>query len=1123
MDELLRILSLNGISIKAINGQLEVSDPQKKISPEIINSIKSNKEELLDLLAGFEDKKVTDKIFPQEEKEYYRLSAAQNRLYFLHELDKSSIAYNVTQSYKLYGELDIDRVNHVMKKLIVRHESLRTVIISKNNEPWQRILGEIEFKIEYFKASEKEDVDAICKKIVRPFDLYNAPLFRFGIVEITKTVFVLVVDIHHIITDGISSSIMVSDFIKFYNNENLIPIKVRYKDYSEWQIGKEQQKSIQKQKKWWLETFKEEIPTLNLPTDFNRPNIMTYEGETLDFGLDKAISQKLAKIADEEQVSLFMLLFSLFNILLSKLTNTQDIIIGTPVVGRRHVDLEETIGMFVNTVVLRNFPQEKLNFVSFLKQVKSNLLNSFDNQDFQFEDLISELKVNRDKSRHPLFNVMFALNNINTKKLAIPQLVVEQIDWKHNSTKFDLNLECYKVEDELKFSFFYYSKIFEKSTIESFIKYYKNIINSIITHRNITLCDIEILTKEEKQQLLYEFNDNETSYPKEKTIVQIFEDQVKMTPDNLALVCDELVVTYKELNEKSNQLAWNLIEKGVKAETIVGIHVGRSTEMIVSILGVLKAGGCYLPIDVIYPRERKNYMFEDSQMEMIIVDSDDLKELNSVQQLNIKDESSYLEKVENPCGQSSPNNMAYIIYTSGSTGNPKGVIICHENVVNYITWASRTYKKNDNLNFPLYSSISFDLTVTSIFTPLMNGYLIKIFPSHDSISAIFKILKDQDIGVVKLTPAHLKMLVEEDLSKCNIHTFVVGGEELETSLASKIDTSSHSNITIYNEYGPTESTVGCMIYKYDITKDKNKSVSIGKGAANHKIFILDDSQKLVPIGVYGELYISGNGLARGYLNSNELTAKKFIDHPFDEKRKLYRTGDLARRLSDGNIEFLGRVDDQVKIRGYRIELGEIENILLKHDNVREAVVICKDDTADKYLFAYLVCKQEFKKEEIQDYLKKLLPDYMIPTFFIELEKIPLTDNGKINRKALPVSFEFNETNFVEPTSELERKLQKIWSEILGLKEEQISICTNFFEIGGNSLKAVSLVARINKEWNVSVPVVDIFEYTTIEKFTSYLQRDILNVEKVQDSELVEQEEMTETYFEDMSDLMSKFD
>jgi amino acid adenylation domain-containing protein len=611
----------------------------------------------------------------------------------------------------------------------------------------------------------------------------------------------------------------------------------------------------------------------------------------------------------------------------------------------------------------------------------------------------------------------------------------------------------------------------------------------IIEDENIKIKDIGITSEEEKIELINLFNETKVQYEKYKTIYELFEEQVEKTPYEVALSFEDEILTYKELNEKSNKLARLLREKGVRANTIVGIMLEASKEMIIGIMGILKAGGAYLPIDPNYPEERKKYMLSDSGAEILLIKN--IEDVNFEKEIICINEELTNYSSENLERLSSPEDLVYIIYTSGSTGAPKGVMIKQKGLVNYITWANKSYVKGDKLDFPLYSSFSFDLTVTSIFTPLITGNSIVVYKDNDNDILIRRVFKENKVGIVKLTPAHLSLIKDMDNRNSSIKRLIVGGEDLKSQLAKEIFESFNKNIEIYNEYGPTETVVGCMIYKYDYENDKNISVPIGKPADNTQIYILDGNLNTVPFGVIGELHIGGEGVAKGYLNKPELTDKSFIENLFNKGEKLYKTGDTARFLLDGNVEYLDRTDNQVKIRGYRIETGEIEDKLLKNRNIKEAIVIARGDkNNNKYLCAYIVVDSEDKNKiltEVRESLKKELPNYMMPSYFVKLDKLPLTTNGKVDRTLLPkpnINI-ITEAKYEEPRNELEETLVSIWEDILRIKG--IGINSNLFELGANSINIISFISKLSVKLKYRIPFKNIFENQTIKSLSSFIE------------------------------------
>lgn len=1020
-----------------------------------------------------------------EPKNYFRLSSAQLRLYFLYEFNKASLVYNMLQFLKLTGNIHKERINNAFKKLISRHESLRTCFEIVNDEPVQKISEQINFDIEYIQASENS-IQSIIEKFVKPFDLKNSPLLRVCLVEITQQEFIMIVDMHHIITDGVSNGILIKDFMTLYNNEELPELVLQYKDYAEWQQSNEQQKEIAKQQEFWLNEFAEDVETLDLPIDFPRPAIKDFKGGTINFNIDKNETSKIKHIAKNEGTTLFTVILSFYNILLSKLGNNEDIVIGVPTAGRQHSDLENMIGMFVNTITLRNSPKGDLSYVEFLSAVKSKTLECFDNQSYQFEDLIDLLKVKRDTSRNPLFDVMFSFQNYEQSILEIPDLIVSMYQLERTVSRFDLTLMAIEKDNQILFSFDYSTALFKRDTIERFVTYFKNIISSTINDLNIKISDIEVITEKEECQILIDFNNTKKNYPDEKSIITLFDEQVVKTPEKIALNFGSETVTYKELNNKSERIASYLHNsKNIGVGDLVGVFLEREEYLISSILGTLKAGAAYVPIDLSFPKERVKSIIENSKIKVIITRSKYFDAEFFDNSIGIVDLDKDLvtinaSAISNSRLKIDNNTLAYIIFTSGTTGKPKGVMITHKNLLNYVWWAQKVYVKGENVNFPLYTSIAFDLTVTSIFTPLVTGNSIVIYKESDPILLLQKIIDENKVGVLKLTPSHLKIIRDDHSIKpdnaTNLKRLIVGGEDFEANLAQRIYQIFNGKVEIYNEYGPTEATVGCMIYQYDPCVEYRRSIPIGIPIDNTEIYILDKNMKYAVPGVAGELYIAGEALSKGYYNDENLTKDKFIKIG---NKLLYKSGDLVRWIPANYIEFLGRIDNQVKIRGFRVELGEIESQLSNHNLIKESVVIVKDKGEDRNLVAYYVSEKEIGVDELRIYLSDRLPDYMIPTYFVWIPKLPLTPNGKVNLKVLPdPKFKVVE-DFIAPTSEMEEKLAAIWSEVLNVDKEQISINRNFFDLGGHSLKAVSLISKIERSFGVKIQLAAFFNKPTI--------------------------------------------
>ena len=1083
---------LGGHSLKAtaliskIHKELNVELPLKVIfkSPTIkgISEYIQNKE-----------KNIYEEIKIVEEKEYYEVSSAQKRMYLVQQFNLNGTSYNMPGILEVEGRLDIQRLENVFHKLIERHQSLRTSFEKLQGEIVQRVSSAIDFKVHYVDMEKTVeaatlDIEKLTNSFIKAFDLSKAPLLRVAVIKVSEEKHIIIFDMHHIISDGVSMGILTKEFAYLYDGKDLEKVKVQYKDFTAWQNDLLKSERMKAQEEYWLQNFSNEIPVLNMPTDFTRPSVQSFEGDNISFKLDKNLTTSLNKISRETGSTVYMVLLSALNILLSKYSGQENIIIGSPIAGRPHADLEKIIGIFVNTLAMKNHVEGSKNYRDFLKEVKENALRAYENQDYQFEELVEKLNIRRDISRNPLFDVMFTMQNMDSTEIELENLKLVPHNNKNKVAKFDLAFTAVEMDEEIIVDINYCTKLFKKHTVEGISEHLKNILKSIIKNTSLKLNEIEMISEEEKNKLLYEFNNTYKAYPRHKTIHELFEEQVEKTPDNIALVFEEKKLSYRELNEKSNSLARTLREKGVKQDSIVGIMVEPCLEMMVGIMAILKAGGAYLPIDPVYPEDRVSYMLEDSKTKLLLTQNIFVsKAVFQGEIIDLENEKEYAEDRSNLDHINTSKNLVYVIYTSGSTGKPKGVMLEHASVVNYINYAKTKYCGNDNGDFAVFTSIAFDLTVTSLFTPLVIGKKACIYKGKDDLF-IKKIFEDCNVDVIKMTPAHLSIVNEINICKSSVKSLIIGGEELSSSLAEKIYDKFNGNIEIFNEYGPTEATVGCIVYKFNKLQHSGKTLLIGNPIDNTKVYVLNEELSLAPIGVASEIYLSGEGISRGYLNKPELSSEKFIENPFIAGEKMYKSGDLGRWLPDGNIEFLGRIDHQVKIRGFRIELGEIENQLLNYESVKDVIVMDRrDKNEDKYLCAYMVCNREVIVSELREHLLRNLPEYMVPSYFIQLEKMPLTSNGKIDRRALPEP-EGKVTLAAEyeaPRNEVEEKMVKIWREVLGI--ENLGINDNFFELGGHSLKATFLLSKIHKELDVEVPFKEIFQWPTIKGISEYIQ------------------------------------
>ncbi|MCP3742679.1 amino acid adenylation domain-containing protein, partial [Rossellomorea sp. BNER] len=1020
-----------------------------------------------------------------KENEYYETSAAQKRMYMIQQLENGT-AYNMPSLFEVKGEVDYGRIEETFQKLVNRHDPLRTFFDDVNGEIVQKIYPDQPFTMER-RDRRGWMVEALAKDFVRPFELNKAPLFRVEIAELEETTY-LMVDMHHIISDGVSIERLFSEFLKLYSGEELEPLRIQYKDFAAWQNGFLKSDELKKQEDYWIQQFTGDIPVLNLPYDFERPLMQSFEGEHLSFSLNEGLTEGLRGIAKKTGTTMHMVLISAFYILLSKYSGQEDIVVGTPVAGRPHADLQNIMGMFVNNLALRNKAEGRKSFLEFLEEVKQNSLLAYENQSYQFEDLIDKLEVNRDTSRHPLFNVMFNMSHaIQEAEREYKGLHLEQIQRESHISKFDLTLHITEQESTINGNIEYCTRLFKKETVERMVLHFNEIVTSICQNNEAKLHQINMMTESEKQQILHEFNKTKTNYPREKTIVELFEEQAEKRPGHKAVIFETQHITYKDLNQKADQLAAALRKKGVHSGTVVAIMIESSIEMVIGILGILKAGGAYLPIDKSYPTERIHYMLRDSNAQVLLSTGSDQESIDfSGERLDVEDERLYQGDISSVRCGGSPLDLAYIMYSSGSTGKPKGILVEHRNVV-------RLVKNNEFIQFEendailQTGSLVFDATTFEMWGALLNGlslYLVnrEIILSADALE---KEISSQSISIMWLTVALFNQLAQEKPAMFRkLRYLIVGGDALSAKHINLVKRNCN-NIKILNGYGPTENTTFSTTFQID--KEYEAAIPIGKPISNSSAYIVDSHGELLPVGIYGELYLGGDGVARGYLNQPELTSEKFIQNPFVPGEKLYKSGDIARWQNDGNIEFAGRADHQVKIRGFRIEIEEIERRLLSHPSIKEAMVLAKENEQnEKYLCAYVTLDKVIDKSILKDYLKEKLPDYMVPAYMLEVESFPLTTNGKIDKKSLPEATHLDliHGDYAAPRTKTEEQLVAIWNEVLSVGE--IGIDDNFFELGGNSLKASLMVNKIHKEMNKIMPLRTFFENASIRTISRYI-------------------------------------
>ncbi|MDL5610974.1 non-ribosomal peptide synthetase/type I polyketide synthase [Bacillus halotolerans] len=1077
-----RFLDLGGNSLQAT---LMLSKVQKTFHQKVSIGQFFNHQTVKELARFIENEKKVMHLPMKaaEKKAYYPTSSAQQRVYFLHQIEPDQLAQNMFGQISIIGQYDEQALISSLQQVMQRHEAFRTYFDIIDGEIVQKLENEVDFNV-HVRTMSRDEFDTYADRFVKPFRLEQAPLVRAELIKIDNEQAELLIDMHHIISDGYSINILTNELLALYHRKPLPDIEFEYKDFTEWQNQWLNEDAMKQQETYWLEQFEDEIPVLQLPTDGSKAAERSSEGQRVTCSLQPDVIRSLQDLAKKTETTLYTVLLAAYKVLLHKYTGQEDMVVGTPASGRNHPDIENIIGIFIQTVGIRTKPRANRTFTNYLEEVKRQTLNAFENQDYPFDKLVEKLKVQRETTGKSLFNTMFVFQNIEFHEIRHNECTFKVRERNPGVSLYDLMLTVEDAGQQIELHFDFKPGQFEKDTIEQITRHYTSILNSLAKQPEMMLSSIPMLSETELQQLLTEFNDTKTPYPHNEMVSRWFEVQADQRPDHDAVIFGNERYTYRQLNERANQLARTLRTKGVQADQFVAIISPHCIELIVGILAVLKSGGAYVPIDPQYPEDRIQYMLSDSRTEIVLTQRRLLDQLPYDGDVVLLDaENSYHEDRSNLDLFSNTHDLAYMIYTSGSTGNPKGVLIEHQGLANYIWWAKEVYVRGEKTNFPLYSSISFDLTVTSIFTPLVTGNTIIIYDGEDKSEVLSAIMRDSRIDIIKLTPAHLHVLKEMNVADGTaIRKMIVGGENLSTRLAKSVSEQFKGRLDIFNEYGPTETVVGCMIYRYDAKRDKREFVPIGTPAANTDIYVADANKNLVPIGVIGEMYISGPGVARGYWNRPDLTAEKFVENPYIPGAKMYKSGDLAKRLRDGNLVYVGRIDEQVKIRGHRIELGEIEAALHNVEAVQKAAVTVREEEDGlKQLCAYYVSEKSIPAAQLREQLSLELPNYMVPSYFVRLEHMPLTSNGKINRKVLPApEASLQQTaEYVPPGNEVESKLTDLWKEVLGISHAGIK--HNFFDLGGNSIRAAALAARIHKELDVNLSLKDIFKFPTIEQ------------------------------------------
>ncbi|MEH2123776.1 amino acid adenylation domain-containing protein [Nostoc sp.] len=1048
-------------------------------------------------------------LMPVSRNEHPPLSFSQERLWFLYQLQPDSSTYNVSFAFRLQGLLNISALEHSLNEIIRRHEALRTTFLASKNKPIQVIAPNLSLTLPVVDLQqdperETQVLQMVKNEVQQPFDLEQGSLLRSSLVQLGKNKHVLLLSVHHIAFDGWSEGVLWRELTALYaafstgKSSPLPELPIQYADFAVWQRQWLQGEVMDTQLSYWKQQLAASPPLLELPTDRIRPPMPTNRGGIKHFGLDYHLTQKLKSLSEESGATLFMTLLTGFVILLSRYSNQQDILVGSPIANRNRSEIESVIGFFVNILVLRTDVSLNPSFWELLQRVRQVALNAYAHQDVPFEQVVEALQPERNLSYSPLFQVMFVLQNTPPGKLELPGLTLTPLEIENPTAKYDLTLLMTETEQGLTASLEYNSDLFEQATITRMAKHFVTLLEGIVTNPQQRVSELPLLTQREQHQLLVEWNDTQAEYPLDKCIHQLFEEQVARTPNAVAVVFENEHFTYHELNTRANQLANYLRSLGVGADTLVGICVERSLDMVVGLLGILKAGGAYVPLDPEYPQDRLSFMLENAQVKVLLTQQhlvNKLPEHSAIICLDSDRETIEQNGNSNPVNTATSGNLVYVIYTSGSTGKPKGAGVYHRGFLNLVNWLVTDYQFTSKDSTILISSLSFDLTHKNIFAPLIIGGILNLPPDGFDPSYILDVISKQRVTWVNCTPSTFYSIltsVDDSFAKTRSLRYVfLGGEPISIPSLLSWQNSPYCSAKIVNSYGPTECADVCSAYTVEQPKDfLNKSIPIGKPLANIKLHIVDQNLQLVPVGVIGELCIAGIGVGMGYINDLQRTNEKFISNPFsdDESERLYKTGDLVRYLDDGNIEYLGRIDNQVKIRGFRIELGEIETVLNTHPQIQQAVVVAREDNrGDKRLVAYLAATdRSLTTYQLREFLKHQLPEYMVPSAIVILESLPLTPSGKVNRRALPKpDLQSGADKYVAPRTPIEEMLAQIWAQVL--KVEQIGIHDNFFELGGHSLLATQVISRLRQAFGVELPLRCLFESPVLAQLSESVE------------------------------------
>jgi fengycin family lipopeptide synthetase D len=1132
IDVITKLRKLN-IGISLIDERLKLKAPEGVLTAELLEEIKKNKEDIIQYIKGVKDKNVFLSIPGAERKEYYPLSLSQRGLYFLHELDRDSLTHNIPHVMELEGEVDAGRLERSFRELIRRHEGLRTCFRMIGGEAVQQVREEVDFRIGHMDGSLS--AGELMKQFVRPFHLETGPLVRVGLASRDRLRHWLLLDMHHLITDGVSQGILVKEFMALYNGEELPEASLQYRDYAEWQQGEGQQRLLDRQRMFWLGEFGDLPVSSELPLDHARPAMRSQRGLTVEVEMGASELSGLKELSEREGATLFMGLLAVYTILLGRLSNQEDVVVGTSTVGRPHADLEQTIGIFINTLCLRNYPRGAMSFRAYLREIRARTLACFEHQSYPYESLVKALRVDRRTDRNLLFDAAFTYANFGQPVISIPGLQLREHRYDKGLSEYDLLLWAMEEGEGCRLELSYSTELFDEGTIGRIKGYFRQIVREVLQDADGPLSAIRMLPEAEEEELCVKFNDTARAV-RGGTVLDLIADQVRRRPGSVAvshqreqaprillqgqaphILLQEQApythqrgqdpythqreqereyetLTYGELGRRSDRLADRLRRVGASGR-IVGVLQDSSIETMIAIVGIWKASGTYMPIDPQWPAERIGAIWEESRPAVCLTSGRYRESILSpllagmgesggevwLQETQWDQEAEDCPAIENTGSGPRADTRAYVIYTSGSTGRPKGVVIPHRGLLNLVEVQLPALGITAGERVLQFASLGFDASVWEIASAFCGGAELVIYERRGVFSTeeLYGILREREIGLATLPPSVLRLLRSEGLPK--LKTLVSAGEACDGEMVSRWK----EGRTFINAYGPAEYTV-CTTMQVVRGPVGGGSVSIGRPIANTTVWVLGQHGELQPVGVSGELCVSGAGIAEGYLNNGKLTEERFVANPYLGGEKMYRTGDLVRWLGDGSLEFLGRIDQQVKLRGYRIEPGEIESRLNEEERIRESVVMVRGSSGEEYLVAYYASAQPADKSGLIARLSAVMPSYMVPSQYVWLESLPLTINGKIDRRALMELPLERQEGYRAAASETEKKLVEIWAEVLKTGRENISVTANFFESGGHSISIIRLNQKINEYFNCNISVVDMFRFPTLQSMEEFI-------------------------------------